>query len=72
MDVGRSQKLRMVGLEGTAAAPVSAEDCQEETGRSSSSKDGQEEEAGGCPKLCSPLQSSGVVLTVGVAAAVTG
>ena len=52
MDVGRLQ-----------LAPVSAEDCQEETGRSSSSRDGQEEDAGGCPKLCSPLQSTEVMIT---------
>ena len=50
VDVGRLQ-----------LAPVSAEDCQEETGRSSSSRDGQEEEAGGCPKLCSPLKLTSCV-----------
>ena len=49
MDVGRLQ-----------LAPVSAEDCQEETGRSSS-RDGQEEEAGGCPKLCFPLKLTSCV-----------
>ena len=49
MDVGRLQ-----------LAPVSAEDCQEETGRSSS-RDGQEEEAGGCSKLCSPLKLTSCV-----------